>query len=503
VNGPSSLRTALVVACVALACAPPPTPPRHATTAAPPAADAAPPLGVYLPKERAAGSPYCLDPDGAALRRAVAHARWEPNERVSAPALAEDVRDLHDAMEKIYAGYPELLEDPGFDVERFFDGWEAGLRAAGPTVSFANGVVAPLVALRRAHRDNHLAPWGWNGRLARRPELAIAEYQARRHFTHEELASCAFADARPLPGTLRAARGIDASGLVDLATFSAQSTAEAIVARCGGADVRFERRRSSTTYAPSDAPVYAWRLVNDVAVIVVRRLFGPPADLATLRRLADDYPAHAAAKAIVFDFRGNGGGDDSYVHAWIDRAVRGRWRPPYFEIGIVGARKPCGDWNELVAAQLRDGRADLPDARAARDAYWKKAALVTPDSVQSVDLADETASAPSPYRGRVFVLADRTSGSSGESGPEMLRASIGATLVGERTAGYLEYGNIRPWVMPRTGIVWGLASKRNYYPEPCEGVGLAPTYYLAPELVDAPVEKLLPLLLALPAAARP
>ena len=52
--------------------------------------------------------------------------------------------------------------------------------------------------------------------------------------------------------------------------------------------------------------------------------------------------------------------------------------------------------------------------------------------------------------------------------------------------------------MPRTGIVWNMASKRNFYPSPRDGVGLPVALYLAPEVLEEPVEELLPLLLHAP-----
>ena len=68
-----------------------------------------------------------------------------------------------------------------------------------------------------------------------------------------------------------------------------------------------------------------------------------------------------------------------------------------------------------------------------------------------------------PYKGRIFVLIDRQCGSSGESAADMLREGLGATLVGERTAGLQEYGNVRLLALPRTLLVVHFATKRNYF----------------------------------------
>jgi hypothetical protein len=57
--------------------------------------------------------------------------------------------------------------------------------------------------------------------------------------------------------------------------------------------------------------------------------------------------------------------------------------------------------------------------------------------------------------------------------------------------------------MPRTGVGWELGSKRNLFASPSDGVGIPVDAYLSPDLMQAPVETLLPFLLKLPKAARP
>ncbi len=52
-------------------------------------------------------------------------------------------------------------------------------------------------------------------------------------------------------------------------------------------------------------------------------------------------------------------------------------------------------------------------------------------------------------------------------------------LVGERTAGLMEYGNVRSYLLPNSGIRWSLATKRNLFEQPTESVGLPVDVYLA------------------------
>jgi hypothetical protein len=255
--------------------------------------------------------------------------------------------------------------------------------------------------------------------------------------------------------------------------------------------VRFERRPAASIPRNKDAPVYEWHPAGDAAVVIVRSLDGSPQERARLEQIAADYDAHRAKKTVVFDFRGNGGGNDGYIYAWIAKAVRGTWPAPYVEVKVTGAELPCGEWNNLVMRQIDGDTVDTPAAKGERDAALKAAlASLKGATVQSVDMSPSTTTAAHPYTGRVFAIVDRTSASSGESGPEMLRTAMGATIVGERTGGFMEFGNIRPWIMPRTGIGWWMPSKRNYYEQPHEAVGLPVDVYLAPELSGKPADEL-------------
>ncbi len=456
---------------------------------------------VYLPKERANGWPYCFDPDSAALRSFVTRPRVAPTERLDAAALALDVRDLHAAMEHLYAGYPELLHSTKFDVDAFFADWEREVRAAGASIEFQRGVLARAIALRRQVRDNHLGLWGYQ--LAKEPALAYSEYQRVGHFTDPAL--CTAEGVVAVPGTLRNSVLVSRDSLQPLATFSAQSTAPMINVHCEDAPgvIPFERLLPDpglTIKLHDDGPPYEWHKVDHAVVIRLKRLYGSKGDEANLAQLAQDYDAQRSAPAIVFDFRGNEGGSDNYVWSWIKKAARGTSAPPFFDVTSSSA-VACGDWNSLVVEQIGDQTIDAADGRAAREAFLASHPLGGGPKGAAGDVFDGSSSAftgKTPYRGRIFVLVDRYSGSSGESAPLELRAALGAMIVGERTGGYLEYGNLRPYLMPRTGIGWQLGSKRNLFASPSDGVGIAVDAYLSPDLVQAPVETLLPYLLKLP-----
>jgi hypothetical protein len=504
--------SASVVAVTLLAgCASPP--PRVSTSTPTPAAPAAAPLPpvvathvetrgtppAYLAPAVAGGSPFCFDPESPTLRAAVKRAPFADDDRIDAAALADDVRDLHAAMKKLYAGYPELLQSTTFDVDRFFAEWERDVRAAGATITFDAGIVERLVTLRRHIRDNHLTVRGGTP-PEERPELAFSEYQVPGRVVGLDEARCTFTGAEPVRGTTEVARVLTRSGLAELSTFSARSTAPFVDVRCGAHTARFERRPHHDARRDRGVPVYEWRTVGDATVITVRRLSGSPDDEALLARMATDAAAHARKPIVVFDFRGNGGGNDGYVSAWIEELVRGSWPAAYAELRVTGAATACGDWNNLVGNQIGYDRVDTPAGVAEREAFLRETPLGgrPADPVEVLDRAPSTSSAKHPYTGRVFALVDHGSASSGESAPNMLRLAMHATVLGERTGGFAELGNVRPYMMPRTGVFWHLGSKRNYFEAPRDGVGFPVDVILDGDLLEAPVEELLPLLKKLP-----
>ena len=168
---------------------------------------------------------------------------------------------------------------------------------------------------------------------------------------------------------------------------------------------------------------------------------------------------------------------------------------------MSGALTPCQHWNPLIQRQIRDGTVDTHEGRAERDrmrASWPPGLHRPTWSFHSGLVEDQAAR---PYTGRVFVLVDRYSVSSGESGPWALKNAMGAVLVGERTGGLMEYGNVQTYVLPRTGIRWSLATKRKLYETPMESVGIPVDAYL-PD-VAASIEQLLPLLDTWPADEKP
>lgn len=136
--------------------------------------------------------------------------------------------------------------------------------------------------------------------------------------------------------------------------------------------------------------------------------------------------------------------------------------------------------------------ADTPQALAAREALRAKWSAEPAPIRWEFQGGLWESKAEHPFTGRIFVLVDRYSGSSGESAPWALKNALGATLVGERTRGCWKYGNQATYVLPNTGTRWQLSTKKNVLEQPVESVGNPVDVYL--EAPAAPIEDILPLL---------
>ncbi|RKG73330.1 hypothetical protein D7W79_25890 [Corallococcus exercitus] len=455
------------------------------------------PASPYL-DSRTTGAAYCYDPESPVLREAFRGPKPTPDTRLDSAALAEDVRFLHQLLRTTYSGWPELLAHRTFDPDRFFQDWSAKVAASGPTVSFQDGVLTPTLAVREALTDSHFGPSGFLNLLREDPRLAFREYQADAP-PGLALASC---DASTVPGaqadTLRVAPVLKADGSRgQRLTVSARGGGDTRTLRCGDTSLPLTVRppRAVRQFAPKD--IYTYEPKGDVGIITIRRFSGPPEAEAGLRQFVADAPKHRKHKLLVFDLRGNSGGDDGYVYQWLDAMVRGTWFASG-EVWMHGAFYPCFEWNSRVQRQAMDGRLDTPEAKAEREALHAKWPVTPEPSRPVFDSGRVEGHAKTPFTGRIVVLVDRDSASSGESGAYALHQATGAPMVGERTGGFLTYGNAPSFVLPRTGFAWVVPTKRNYFAEPVEGVGHAVQVYLDAEDLGRPVTELLPRLRKLP-----
>jgi hypothetical protein len=240
------------------------------------------------------------------------------------------------------------------------------------------------------------------------------------------------------------------------------------------------RWRDGRSEVEHTGPAVEERVVDGVLVIVVRRLLGDPADEALLAAWVADADRHFAFDRIVLDVRGNPGGNDGHTYDWAKRRFRhvaehsheGNWT-------VRG--KPFGNWNAAAWRAARDGGVDLvpPHLVAGRH---------DPRPGDVLEVTEESWELPGgdlDWDGRLVVLTDRRTRSSGESSAWFLRDGLGATIAGQPSTGMIEFGNVVPYALPESGLAINLPTKHNDYGFPVEFAGFPVDVPLDPDL---PVE---------------
>jgi C-terminal processing protease CtpA/Prc len=220
-------------------------------------------------------------------------------------------------------------------------------------------------------------------------------------------------------------------------------------------------------------------VIDGVLVLRIRRLVGSPDDERALAAWAANADEDFAHERVVVDLRGNSGGNDGYTYTWVEprlRAVDGFCTTATWCV----QGKPLGYWNAVAWKRALYGR-------DAVSSDWL-AQLHDPRPDDEIAVLEETYDLPAgdrPWEGRMLVLVDGASRSSGESSAWLLREGLGARLLGEPTFGMIEYGNTVPYPLPRSGLVVSLPTKSNDYGFPVESIGFPVDVPLDPK---TPVE---------------
>lgn len=490
-SGVKGSNAGIALLCLVVGCAqavPCPEVPRSGPPPAPSKERFSTPLAraAYLSPSIAGGALDCLDPASEVVRRTFRASAPALDSPIDARALAEDVGEIHGILQRQYAGFPQLLQNPTFDVDAFFKEWRISLEQGPPTVSFEDAVLSRLVQLKLAAGDRHLRISGFYRYFSRHPKLAVHELSA---------AAPAGLDpetCRPeravLQGTLRVAPSVDGSVLVA----SVRGPASNVTVRCGAAELVLTPRPAALFSKP---PPYALETVGDAALITL----GDLSDPAALEPFLLDIPTHRKTKLLVIDLRNNGGGSDAPIYRFVEQMASGVYGDVVHVTGASAQR--CAGWNNKVVDQLLDGSIDAPEAQQGRADLLQTFAQPAPEQ-PSVGPSIQRFNAKHPYRGRVIVLVNRESASSAEGAARLLAGALGATLVGERTGGYFELGEVTPFVMSNTGISWDIPTKRFYVRPRVEEVGLPVDFYLPAKQLAMPAKELLPMLRELPLPGR-
>ncbi len=210
-----------------------------------------------------------------------------------------------------------------------------------------------------------------------------------------------------------------------------------------GKTIAIDRPTSRFKFALPMATEGQWLKENRVAYIKVPS-FNNPRFQTRAVQLVEEYKA---AKALIVDVRGNGGGNTpgALIQSLMDR--------PY--------RTSSFATPESVGLQMiRMGASTMK---------------ITPSQT--------VAPKPNPYKGLVFLLIDEHTASAAEDFSMPFKDNSRATLMGETTWG----STGQPFVCKLdNGSMFRISSKRELFPDgkPFEGVGIAPDIVIPRKIAD-------------------
>jgi len=245
--------------------------------------------------------------------------------------------------------------------------------------------------------------------------------------------------------------------------------------------------------APSgDAPApatpqarIAW--LSDKTVLLTLPTFFASAAEGIVKMMADNRKRLERTPNWIIDVRDNNGGDDG-TYAPITDAVIGN---PIFIAGVEFLSTPAnieataglcdfyapGDKNCIAALErlVTAMRAVPPGTYAPHPSLG--------DTVTRIDPDEPRRKRPA----RVAVLTDRKCGSSCEQFLLAMKQAWNVKLFGRRTAGALDYSNLRPHKLPsgKRLILYATSRSKRLPHLPVDAVGVLPDVFLPPPADDA------------------
>jgi hypothetical protein len=253
-----------------------------------------------------------------------------------------------------------------------------------------------------------------------------------------------------------------------------QSIPERFNVRCGTRAKAAARKSSvgpNRGQAPEGIPWSAGHVVQDGRTVAWLSVTSFPSHGAPeWAGFTGAVAALRQADAVVVDLRRNGGGDDT---RGFELAQALKDAPAITGVVRTHLRQTPETLTLLLNTLDRMGRG--PDGvlvEHLRGFYghveaWRTRVLQTPSAPDhEVRRADaEVPPGPNAYRGKVAVLVDAACASSCESTLDALRRLPTARVFGERTAGFIHFGDVGSFTLPHSGIRLMVPTKFHAYPE--------------------------------------
>lgn len=391
---------------------------------------------------------------------------------LDAHEVREDLACLREIFDKQYVA-AEFYAARGVSLVDRVD----ALRAKIDAPIAATALVDRLLALHDGAPDVHLAyqlRWrkGEGGSL-RVTQPALAPYRVE---AAPELASCA---------GLRAVDAIVADDGTIATSFVGQLPASPEPPR-----VACRTKDGARVELPTIALLPAHVAEEDVTMqrhadgILAVRINGfPPGGSAGQARVLAALRTDPPPTAVLFDLRGNGGGDDTF--AWLVAAALRTKDIPMAEVGGWDRMSPyayASTFNYLTIAeypaeQVAAARADfdrlVASGRTLADAPTKH------DDTLSVQ-ADEGGLEPRAHALDVpiVVLVDKGCASSCESFVDLLDDLPNVQVLGMPTAGAIAFGNVGMMVLPHSHIRVSTGWRHFVRAQHVEAIGYAPDVHV-------------------------
>lgn len=285
-----------------------------------------------------------------------------------------------------------------------------------------------------------------------------------------------------------------------------QTIPERSNARCGSSFKAASRKASvGANRGAAVAKERPWAFesmqVGNTLVGVLSIMRFPSRDAPEWKGFDDAVTSLGSSDAAIIDLRGNGGGDDArgyqVARALVDGPVQTgvlkthlRQTPETLTLLLNTldriARKPDGSLEDYM-------RESYAEVEAWRRSVLKTASpeyLVREKSPYALHLGERA------FKGPIAVLVDASCGSSCESTLEVLRRHPRARVFGERTAGYIHFGDVGSLTLPHSGIRLGIPTKFHEYPSGAffDKVGFEPDVVVSPgsDALDSALDWLRP-----------
>ena len=236
---------------------------------------------------------------------------------------------------------------------------------------------------------------------------------------------------------------------------------------------------------PARPGLASLRWLSDRTVLVTLPTFDPAEREHLERLLASQRRRLDRTPNWILDIRDNDGGSDSTYASLLEAIMVS----PRMEVGAEFLSTPANIANTAGLCEVygdascASAVAPLVDAmRGARPGDY-----VLPPGRKEAASVERDHRAPREAPRRVGVLVDRECFSSCEQFVLSVRQSYNVKLFGRRTAGSLDYSNLRPQVLPSgERLLWYATSRSLRLPYlPVDAAGIPPDVYLPPAAAGA------------------